>query len=88
MIVLFAKAPRPGQVKTRLGVDPSRAAELHSSFVRQTLVMLETLRGDADVELSTDEATEDWREFLGEHYRSVISRTCEEALADSFTPPH
>jgi nucleoside-diphosphate-sugar epimerase len=25
------------------------------------------------------------RVFLGEHYRSVISRTCEEALADSFT---
>jgi nucleoside-diphosphate-sugar epimerase len=24
------------------------------------------------------------RVFLGEHYRSVISRTCEEALADSF----
>jgi hypothetical protein len=28
------------------------------------------------------------RIFLGEHYRSVISRTCEEALADSFAPPH
>jgi hypothetical protein len=50
-------------VKTRLGIDPARAAELHSSFVRQTLVMLQTLRGDADVELSTDEPTEAWREF-------------------------
>ncbi len=27
------------------------------------------------------------RIFLGEHYRSVISHTCEEALADSFVPP-
>jgi uncharacterized protein len=50
-------------VKTRLGLDPRRAADLHSSFVRQTLVMLESLRGDADVELSTDEPTDAWREF-------------------------
>jgi hypothetical protein len=25
------------------------------------------------------------RIFLGEHYRSVIEHTCEEALADSFS---
>jgi hypothetical protein len=25
------------------------------------------------------------RVFLGEHYRSVIEHTCEEALADSFS---
>ena len=63
LIVLFAKAPAPGRVKTRLGVDPRRAADLHSTFVRQTLVMLESLHGDADVELSTDEATQAWWEF-------------------------
>ncbi len=63
LIVLFAKAPTPGRVKTRLGVDPARAAELHSLFVRQTLAMLQSLRGEADVELSTDEPTEAWREF-------------------------
>ncbi len=63
MIVLFAKAPTPGRVKTRLAVSPARAAELHSSFVRQTLVMLESMRAEADVELSTDEPTEAWREF-------------------------
>jgi hypothetical protein len=63
LIVLFAKAPVPGRVKTRLGVDPQCAADLHSSFVRQTLVMLESLRGEADVELSTDEPTQAWSEF-------------------------
>lgn len=63
LIVLFGKAPAPGRVKTRLGVDPQRAADLHSSFVRQTLVMLESFRGDADVELSTDEPTQAWSEF-------------------------
>jgi uncharacterized protein len=88
LIVLFAKAPVPGRVKTRLGIDPRRAADLHSSFVRQTLVMLESLRGDADVELSTDELTQAWREFpverslqgpgeLGER----IYRVLEQALA-------
>ncbi len=65
LIVLFAKAPAPGRVKTRLGVDPQRAAGLHSSFVRQTLAMLESLRGEADVELSTDEPTQAWCEFPG-----------------------
>ena len=64
LIILFAKAPAPGRVKTRLEVDPRRAADLHSSFVRQTLLMLESLRGDADVELSTDEPTQAWCEFL------------------------
>jgi rSAM/selenodomain-associated transferase 1 len=63
LIVLFTKAPAPGRVKTRLAVDPARAVELHSSFVRQTLLMLDTLRGEADVELSTDEPTEAWSEF-------------------------
>ncbi len=63
LIVLFAKAPEPGRVKTRLGIDPRRAAELHSSFVRRALVLLASLRGVADVELSTDEPTQAWREF-------------------------
>jgi uncharacterized protein len=63
LIVLFAKAPVPGRVKTRLGLHPRRAAHLHSLFVRETLVMLESMRDDADVELSTDEPTEAWREF-------------------------
>lgn len=53
----------PGRVKTRLGVDPRLAADLHSSFVRQTLALLESLRGEVDVELSTDEPTRAWGEF-------------------------
>jgi rSAM/selenodomain-associated transferase 1 len=62
LVVLFAKAPVPGRVKTRLGIDPLRAAELHSSFVRQTLAMLETMNGEIDIELSTDEPTAAWSE--------------------------
>jgi hypothetical protein len=63
LIVLFAKAPSPGRVKTRLRLDPVRAARLHTSFVGRTLAMLESLRDVADVELSTDAPTETWREF-------------------------
>ena len=88
LIVIFAKAPIPGRVKTRLGVDPARAVELHSSFVRQTLLMLQSLRSEADVELSTDEPTQAWSEFevarsvqcsgqLGERIYSAL----EKALA-------
>jgi len=63
LIVLFAKAPVPGRVKTRLGLDPQHAAELHASLVRQTLLMLESLRGEVEIELSTDEPTLSWLEI-------------------------
>jgi rSAM/selenodomain-associated transferase 1 len=63
LIIVFAKAPVPGRVKTRLGIDPVRAAELHSAFVRGTLTMLNQLRDTADVEVSTDEATDAWGDF-------------------------
>jgi len=72
-------------VKTRLGLDPQRAADLHSSFVRQTLTMLAALRGEADIELSTDEPTPAWPEFpvtrsvqtagqLGERMHAALDR--------------
>ena len=32
LIVVFAKAPVPGQVKTRLGLPPDRAADLHQAL--------------------------------------------------------
>ena len=53
----------PGRVKTRLEVDPIRAAELHSAFVRETLTMLDQFPGIADVEISTDEPAKSWSEF-------------------------
>jgi len=63
LIVVYAKAPVPGRVKTRLEADPARAAELHSAFVRETLTMLSALHGEADIEISTDEATAAWSDF-------------------------
>jgi uncharacterized protein len=89
LIVVYAKAPVPGRVKTRLGIDPARAARLHSAFVRETLTMLSALCGEADIEISTDQATEAWSDFplarslqspgdLGQRMLATIGRALEQ----------
>ena len=64
-IILFAKAPVPGRVKTRLATrySPEQAAELHRAFVRDALRMLHTLTPRADLELQTDAPTDAWRDI-------------------------
>jgi uncharacterized protein len=59
-IVVFAKAPRPGHVKTRLGLPPEWAARLHESFVRDALALAQAAA--EHVELHTDVETEAWRD--------------------------
>ena len=62
VIILFAKAPVPGRVKTRL-VPPltaAAAAELHSAFVLDVVERLQQLRDVADLELHTDIPTDAW----------------------------
>jgi uncharacterized protein len=63
LIILFAKAPIPGQVKTRLltALTPQIAADLHSAFVYD---MISRFRGlpDADFELHTDIRTDAWQD--------------------------
>jgi rSAM/selenodomain-associated transferase 2 len=51
-------------VKTRLGLSPDRAAELHEALVRDTLAGLQELAGQAEIELSTDVPTGAWPEFV------------------------
>lgn len=62
VIIVFAKAPARGCVKTRLAarLGEERAARLHEAFVADTI---EKARGLADVELHTDVATGAWMEF-------------------------
>ena len=62
VIVLFAKAPLAGRVKTRLSppLPPELAARLHDAFVRDTLESLHSLDNSADVELHTDIPTDAW----------------------------
>jgi uncharacterized protein len=64
VIIVFAKAPRPGWVKTRLtpALTAGQAAEMHDAFVRDTLANIMTFEG-ADVELHTDIETDAWRDF-------------------------
>ena len=62
LLILFAKAPIAGRVKTRLcpPLTPAEAAELHSALVIDMGTMLSTLAPMADAELSTDVATQAW----------------------------
>jgi len=59
VILLFAKAPVPGRVKTRLaaGIGPEKAADLHRLFV---YTMLDRLPKFGEVELHLDILTDDF----------------------------
>jgi len=63
LIIIFAKAPQPGHVKTRLGLQPAAAASLHTEFVRLTLKTVCELRDEAEVQLSLDLPCTAWEEF-------------------------
>jgi hypothetical protein len=65
VIILFAKAPLPGCVKTRLCpfLNPANAAALHSAFTRDALELLLTFSGVADLELATDVETLAWSDI-------------------------
>src|SRR5215472_12344654 len=62
LIILFAKAPVPGKVKTRLQPPLSalEAARLQIAFVNDMLEMLLGELGFADIELHVDEPTGAW----------------------------
>jgi len=61
-VILFARAPVPGRVKTRLAasIGAEAAADLHSCFVKDMMDKLETLRPRAELELHTDTDTDAW----------------------------
>jgi rSAM/selenodomain-associated transferase 1 len=63
LLIVFAKAPRPGFVKTRLGLDPTSAASLYAEFVERTLKTVCDLRDEAELELSLDIPCAAWSEF-------------------------
>ncbi len=80
VIVLFAKAPIPGRVKTRLcpPLTPEQAAELHLQFALTAMKKLSSsFRAAADIELHTDVDSDAWRN-LG----VTVRLQCEGNLAD------
>jgi rSAM/selenodomain-associated transferase 1 len=64
-MILFAKVPVAGHVKTRLAAEIGavRAAELHRAFVADTLAKLRQFTDVADIELHTDTPTDAWTEL-------------------------
>lgn len=62
-VAIFARAPVPGRVKTRLlpVVTPEAAASLHDAFVRDLLGRCRSLPG-VTCELHTDTCTDVWRD--------------------------
>ena len=63
-MILFAKAPVPGGVKTRLAaaIGASRASELHTAFVADMLEKLGAFKDFSDIELHTDISTDAWNQ--------------------------
>jgi uncharacterized protein len=61
-MILFAKAPVPGHVKTRLAaaIGAEQAAELYRAFVADTIAKLTEFRDLANIELHTDIPTDAW----------------------------
>lgn len=61
-LIVFARAPVAGRVKTRLAseLSPHRALEFHVAMTSDLLSRLKQVRAIADVELHTDEITQTW----------------------------
>ena len=64
-MILFAKAPVAGRVKTRLAMEigACRATELHRAFVTDSLEILKRFTTAADLQLHTDISTDAWSEL-------------------------
>ena len=64
-MILFAKAPLEGRVKTRLAAEigARRAVALHRAFVSETIAKLKKFTSIADIELHTDISTDAWSEL-------------------------
>ena len=66
-MILFAKSPVPGRVKTRLAqtIGQEAAAQLHTAFVADCLVLASELArvSHIDIELHTDVETDAWSSF-------------------------
>ena len=64
VIILFAKAPVTGQVKTRLipRLGPEDAARLHTAFVADMIERLQHFPGAA-LELHTDIPSDAWKQY-------------------------
>ena len=82
-IALFARAPIPGRVKTRLigPLSPEQACELHRALTRDCW---EALESPSDVYLYTDEEHPEWRALAGPRWRQQRGSNLGERLWHCF----
>ena len=69
-ILIFAKFPRPGQVKTRLAqeIGESKAAKLAGHFLEATLANLRGLKPEIEICCAPDESLPEFQTWLGPGY--------------------
>ena len=70
-IALFARAPLPGRVKTRLigRFSPGEVCNLYCAFVLDMWEKLAAFRPDAEILLYFDQDHPEWRDLAGSHAR-------------------
>ncbi|MFC1712875.1 TIGR04282 family arsenosugar biosynthesis glycosyltransferase [Candidatus Poribacteria bacterium] len=91
-ILLFAKYPEKGQVKTRLSaeLDESTAVELYKNFVLDLLSMLERLSLPFQICFSPENSRERFMKWLGDKYCYIpqqgadLGQRMKNALAQAF----
>ncbi len=81
-LIVFAKAPIPGQVKTRLELDGEMAALLHSALVERTLDTAQR-SGIAEIELCcAPDTTHSFFDACAEDFDVALSEQGEGTLGD------
>lgn len=96
VLLVFAKVPRPGRVKTRLTpvLTPAEAAELYEAFLRDALALYADLEADVRLYLAPplpDDGLSDLpdgisvHEQRGEGLGERMSRAIGAALGDGYT---
>ena len=89
-IALFARAPIPGLVKTRLigRHSPEQVAELYRAFVFDTWEMLAELAAGAELFLYTDGDHREWRALAGPRARIQQGANLGERMLRCFEGMH
>lgn len=85
-IAVFARAPIPGRVKTRLigPLSAEQSCELHRAFVRDTWAMLADLAAPSALRLYTDSPHEEWSALAGPAVRLQKGEQLGERMLNCF----
>jgi rSAM/selenodomain-associated transferase 1 len=89
-IALFARAPVPGRVKTRLlgPLSPEAACDLHRAFVLDLWDTLTALAPRLEPFLYSDQDHPDWRNLAGAQFRLQQGASLGERMLQCFTGLH